>query len=107
MGGRLAGDPGVGLKRFSIDSRSIRPGALFFAIRGDRFDGHDFVSAAVEAGASGVVVSRPAGVEVSFSILVEDTTRALQDLARHVRRLSGSKVVAITGSAGKTTTKEA
>ncbi|MFB3853325.1 MAG: UDP-N-acetylmuramoyl-tripeptide--D-alanyl-D-alanine ligase [Vicinamibacterales bacterium] len=105
--GRLEGDAGASLMHFSIDSRSLRPGALFFAIRGDRFDGHDFVHAAVAAGASGVVVSRPIEAAVRFSILVRDTTEALQDLARHVRRVSGSKVVAVTGSAGKTTTKEA
>ncbi len=109
MGGRLvAGDPGYRLAKFSIDSRSIEPGALFFAIRGERFDGHEFVQAAVAAGAAGVVTSEPVAVEPPvLSIRVADTTRALQALARHVRRLSGAKVVAVTGSAGKTTTKEA
>ncbi|MGE0865257.1 MAG: UDP-N-acetylmuramoyl-tripeptide--D-alanyl-D-alanine ligase, partial [Vicinamibacterales bacterium] len=72
-------------------------------------DGHEFVAAAARRRAAGVVVSRPvalAGDSESFVIEVNDTTRALQDLARHVRRESKATVVAITGSAGKTTTKD-
>lgn len=115
-GGRLdqgnAGDPIAGI---AIDSRTIGPGELFVAIHGDRFDGHDFIGAAFARGAQGVVVEsqrleaartawadRPAALVVAVS----DTTRALQDIARDVRRRSGASVVAITGSAGKTTTKE-
>ena len=109
MEGRLvSGAQGRRLGGFSIDSRTLAPGDLFFAIRGDRFDGHAFVGDAVARGGCGVVVSEasavPAGTDVA--ILVDDTTRALQRLARYVRRRSGAVVVAITGSAGKTTTKE-
>ena len=94
---------------FSIDSRTLASGDLFFAIVAAR-DGHDFLGAAFKRGAAGVVVSRPIAVPdeaESFVIEVADTTRGLQDLARFVRRKSGARVVAITGSAGKTTTKDA
>jgi UDP-N-acetylmuramoyl-tripeptide--D-alanyl-D-alanine ligase len=97
----------------SIDSRRLQPGDFFVALRGERFDGHQFVAAAMARGASGALVSElPPDVERSAApdapaiIRVTDTTVALQDIARDVRRQSGSKVVAITGSAGKTTTKE-
>ena len=107
-GGRLIG--GAADRRFervSIDSRTVAAGDVFVAIRGDRFDGHDFVKAALAAGAAGVVVSEPqAGDTAPVAIAVGDTTRALQDMSREVRRRSSAKVVAITGSAGKTTTKE-
>ena len=113
-GGRvISGDPQTRIGRWSIDSRTIAPGDLFAAIRGERFDGHDFVAAARAAGAAGVLVTRTpaltqagAGGPAPLVIAVDDTTRALQDAAREMRRRSGAKVVAITGSAGKTTTKE-
>jgi UDP-N-acetylmuramoyl-tripeptide--D-alanyl-D-alanine ligase len=92
----------------SIDSRRIVRGDWFIAIRGERFDGHAFVAQAVHAGAAGVIVDRDvAGAAAGAAVIrVPDTTKGLQDLARHVRRRAGTKVVAITGSAGKTTTKE-
>jgi UDP-N-acetylmuramoyl-tripeptide--D-alanyl-D-alanine ligase len=113
-GGRMvSGDPETRITRWSIDSRTMSAGDLFVAIRGDRFDGHEFVAAALAAGAAGVVVTRrpaltQAGAEGPAPVVIEvaDTTRALQDAAREVRRRSRAKVVAITGSAGKTTTKE-
>jgi len=113
-GGRVvSGSPDRMVERWSIDTRSIAPGDLFVAIRGDRFDGHDFVAAALAAGAAGAVVTAtPAWPEAGKAgpapllIEVADTTKALQDGAREVRRRSGATVVAITGSAGKTTTKE-
>ena len=114
MGGALERGPAdrrVG--GVSIDSRTLAPGDLFLAIRGDRFDGHAFVGEAMAAGAMGAVVAGGAAVPAAawpadaVVIRVEDTVRALQALARHVRRASGSQVVAITGSTGKTTTKEA
>lgn len=107
-GGRIvAGAPDAAFDGVSIDSRSAGSGALFVAIRGDRFDGHDFVEQAAARGAAGFLVSRDIpGVPGTVVIEVADTLRALQDLAQHVRRRSGAKVVAITGSAGKTSTKE-
>ena len=113
-GGRVvSGNAAQRIERWSIDTRSLQPGDLFVAIRGDRFDGHDFVAAALAAGAAGAVVTTTpalpeAGKAGPAPLLIEvaDTTRALQDGAREVRRRSGAKVVAITGSAGKTTTKE-
>jgi UDP-N-acetylmuramoyl-tripeptide--D-alanyl-D-alanine ligase len=101
----------------SIDTRTLAPGELFVAIRGEQFDGTDFAAAAIEAGAGGIVVERgrfsvPASERTEGApppvvvIEVDDTIVALQALAQAVRRRSGSKVVAITGSAGKTTTKE-
>ena len=94
----------------SIDTRTIRAGELYVGIRGEKFDGADFAGAAVAAGAAGVVVPRgrgnAAGVGGVAVIEVDDTTVALQQLAHRTRTASGTKVVAITGSAGKTTTKE-
>src|SRR5579871_3793099 len=98
---------------YSIDSRTIVPGELFFAVRGERFDGHDFVAAAVERGAIAAVVSRarvatlPDAALAVPLLIAEDPLLALQALAAHVRRQWGRKVIAVTGSAGKTTTKEA
>jgi UDP-N-acetylmuramoyl-tripeptide--D-alanyl-D-alanine ligase len=100
----------------SIDSRTVRPGELFVAIRGPRFDGHDFIAAAFERGAAAAVVDirRAAGhpEEIRGKLLVaEDTLRALQELA-HVycdqwrKARPGRRIAAVTGSAGKTTTKE-
>jgi UDP-N-acetylmuramoyl-tripeptide--D-alanyl-D-alanine ligase len=112
-GGRITqGDAATTINRVSIDTRALQPGDLFVAIRGDRFDGHRFVADALTGGAIGAVVHEvPAALEAgtgrpALLIEVEDTTRALQALARDVRRRSGAKVVAVTGSAGKTTTKE-
>jgi len=96
---------------YSIDSRTVQPGELFFAIRGPRMDGHSFVTRAMERGAVGAVVEKgfpglaPAAPPASV-IAVPDTTAALQKLAHAVRRKWGGRLVAITGSAGKTTTKE-
>jgi UDP-N-acetylmuramoyl-tripeptide--D-alanyl-D-alanine ligase len=107
-GGRLVrGRESDPIGRLAIDSRTVQPGDLFVAIRGERFDGHAFVGEAVQRGAAGVLVqdaSRDAGS--ALVIEVEDTTLALQQVARDVRRRSGAKVTAVTGSAGKTTTKE-
>lgn len=113
MGGDLtAGHPAQPVDGFSIDTRTLRPGDLYFAIRGPRLDGHQFVAAALAQGACGAVVSETSAVpragaeRPTLFIRVEDTTRALQALARHIRRRAGARVIAITGSAGKTTTKE-
>jgi len=91
----------------SIDSRTIRPGELFFAVVGPRFDGHDFLAEVGARGASAAVVHRDVAAPPSLQILrVQDTTRALQELARRRRLDAEVPVVAITGSVGKTTTKE-
>jgi UDP-N-acetylmuramoyl-tripeptide--D-alanyl-D-alanine ligase len=98
---------------YSIDSRTIAPGELFFAVRGERLDGHDFVAAAFERGASAAVVSRARAASLPDAalalplLIAEDPLLAMQSLAMHVRRQWGGRVIAITGSAGKTTTKEA
>ncbi len=91
----------------SIDSRSISQGQLFFAIAGPHFDGHDFLADVAMKGAAAAVVHRDAPAPASLPLLrVHNTTRALQDLARHRRLAAEVRVVAITGSVGKTTTKE-
>jgi UDP-N-acetylmuramoyl-tripeptide--D-alanyl-D-alanine ligase len=96
---------------YSIDSRSILPGQLFFAIRGPRFDGHQFVGQVLDRGAAGAVVEKafcataPAKWRPAL-LAVGDTRGALQTLAREVRRKWGKRLVAVTGSAGKSTTKE-
>lgn len=109
-GRQLAGAADRRLGAVAIDSRQLAAGELFFAIRAAR-DGHDFVPAALARGAAGVVVERPitlpAGAGDAVVVEVADTLRALQDLARAVRQASAARVVAITGSAGKTTTKDA
>lgn len=91
---------------YSIDSRTVGAGQLFFAIRGDRFDGHDFVQKALESGAAGAVVRRDFAGSGNL-LRVNDPIAALQALGRGVRRLWGKTVIGVTGSAGKTTTKEA
>lgn len=93
----------------STDSRAIRPGDLFFALPGARVDGHDFVADVLARGAAGAVVSRDVAVapELRERLLrVEDTLRALADSARDYRRRWGGTVIGITGSNGKTTTRE-
>jgi UDP-N-acetylmuramoyl-tripeptide--D-alanyl-D-alanine ligase len=95
---------------YSLDTRSLRTGELFFAVKGERLDGHDFVSQALERGAAAAVVRRDRLANFpsrSRLIAVEDTLVGLQDLAAGVRRAWGKPVVGVTGSAGKTTTKEA
>jgi len=95
---------------YSIDSRTVQPGELFFAVKGERLDGHDFVEQALSRGAIAAVVakeqlarySNPAGL-----LAVDDTLVALQTLATAVRKIWGKTAIGITGSMGKTTTKEA
>ena len=127
-----AGGDAVTATGYSIDSRTLQPGELFFAIRGEKFDGHDFVAPAFERGACAAVVSGPTlsrqkqagqgwgtqgttpprqnqaewGTEHPV-LAVEDVLVAMQRLAASVRRSWGKRVVGVTGSAGKTTTKEA
>jgi UDP-N-acetylmuramoyl-tripeptide--D-alanyl-D-alanine ligase len=95
---------------YSIDSRTVGPGQLFFAVKGERWDGHDFVEQALEKGAAAAVVRMdqldryPRKARL---LAVEDTLTSLQTLATAVRKLWGKPLIAVTGSAGKTTTKEA
>jgi len=108
VGGTLAGRPDAEVRGYSIDTRTLNPGDLFFAVRGPRFDGHDFVQQAMEKKAAGAVVET-GGFEPSpaFNVVrVRSTLEALQNLARFVRRQWGGPIVGVTGSAGKTTTKE-
>jgi UDP-N-acetylmuramoyl-tripeptide--D-alanyl-D-alanine ligase len=93
---------------YSIDSRTLSPGDLFIAISGERFDGHEYAQAALQKGAVGAIVE--AGKQVAGDpprlLKVEDTLKALQLLGAAARRLWGKPLLAVTGSAGKTTTKE-
>jgi len=104
-------DPLARLAGVSIDSRTLRPGELFFAIHGPRHDGHSFVAAALAAGAPAGVVARARVAEFSAELrgkllAVDDTQHALQQLALAVRRAWGGSLAGVTGSVGKTTTKE-
>ena len=110
--GELRGRDVPEVRDVVTDSRAMARGDLFVALSGPRFDGHDFVGAALERGAAAAVVSRrwhhdhPAESAAGTVIVVEDPLQALQSLAHAVRRAVPTRVVAITGSAGKTTTKE-
>ena len=93
---------------YSIDSRTLNPGDLFIALPGERFDGHDYVASALEKGAVAALVQSNRQVNAPSGKLlhVEDTLRALQCLGAAARRMWGKPLLAVTGSAGKTTTKE-
>jgi len=103
-------DPNAVAGGYSIDSRTLQPGELFFAVRGERLDGHDFVEAALAKGAVGAVVGKNqlARYPVKARLLAaDDPLVALQHLGAAVRLLWGRPLIGVTGSAGKTTTKEA
>jgi len=104
----LQGDSSGCVRAVSTDSRSISGRDIFFALRGERHDAHEFAVAAAQAGAAGIVVSRPvAGLPTGIPVLlVEDTLLALQNLAGYNRDQHDLPLVAVTGSAGKTTTKD-
>src|SRR5256714_15162576 len=94
----------------SIDTRTIRPGEAFFAIQGENRDGHEFVEAALKAGAGLAVVARDKRAAMPRDaplLIVPDVLAALNDLARASRARSGARILAVTGSVGKTGTKEA
>ena len=93
------------VSRMQSDSRKVRSGDLFVALKGAKADGHDFAETAINHGAVAALVSRPISEKLP-SIEVEDTLRAYGDIAAGYRKLTGVKVVGITGSVGKTTTKE-
>ncbi|GIV19560.1 MAG: UDP-N-acetylmuramoyl-tripeptide--D-alanyl-D-alanine ligase [Armatimonadota bacterium] len=107
IGGVLTGERTRLVKGVSVDSRTLEAGQLFFAIPGERTDGHQYVRKSAEQGAVGAVVSRPVDAPEGFPLLyVADTVWALGCFARWYRGLFTIPVVGITGSAGKTTTKE-
>ncbi|MCR4266053.1 UDP-N-acetylmuramoylalanyl-D-glutamyl-2,6-diaminopimelate--D-alanyl-D-alanine ligase [Nitratireductor sp. ZSWI3] len=109
-GGRPLGAVRGAISGISIDTRSLQPGDAFFAIQGERFDGHDFATAAMAAGASLLVVSEaklPAlGRLAVAKLVVPDVLKALEDLGRAARARTKAKVIGVTGSVGKTSTKE-
>lgn len=92
--------------KVSTDSRKIEPGSLFFALRGDKFDGNQYAKTALEQGAAFAIVDDPGLSNVERCILVDDVLQTLQELARYHRRQLHIPIIAITGSNGKTTTKE-
>jgi UDP-N-acetylmuramoyl-tripeptide--D-alanyl-D-alanine ligase len=113
MGGRqIFGSPDVALGGLSTDSRTIAPGHIFLALKGEQYDGHHFLADAVNAGAAGVIVEPGATIPEDFAtkglvvITVASTLQALGDLALWWRKQWGGKLIAVTGSNGKTTTKE-
>jgi UDP-N-acetylmuramoyl-tripeptide--D-alanyl-D-alanine ligase len=102
-------NPEAVARGYSIDSRTLQPGDLFFAVRGERLDGHDYVDAALHKGAIAAVVEHKNASRFasrSQLLFVEDSLLALQRLGAAVRRLWGKPLIGVTGSAGKTTTKE-
>ena len=111
MDGRPIGQMPEGISGISIDSRTLQPGEAFFAIKGEAMDGHNFVTAAVAAGAALLVVAEaklPALGRVNTPmIVVTDVHAALEKLGLAARDRSKAKIIAVTGSAGKTSTKEA
>ena len=113
IGGRqISGPPDKLVRGLSTDSRRMAPGYMFLALRGERYDGHDFLAGAVNAGAAGVIVQSDKTIPKELTtnnlvvITVSSTLKALGDLALWWRRHWGGKVIAITGSNGKSTTKE-
>lgn len=104
--GTLVGATSTDIDRVAIDSREDLRGAMFVAIRGERFDGHDFVDDAVAAGAVGVIVERRSGATARPRVEVEDAAEALKAMAALRRSELEIPVVAITGSTGKTSTKD-
>jgi UDP-N-acetylmuramoyl-tripeptide--D-alanyl-D-alanine ligase len=105
-GGELAGDATALVSSVVTDSRKVQPGELFVAIRGESFDGHDFAHDAMRAGAAAVLVERGFASDLAPRIDVADTSTGLRDLAVHRRRQLDAPVAAITGSTGKTSTKD-
>lgn len=104
----IKGNPQESILGISIDSRNIMPGELFIPLKGERFDGHDFITEACKRGAAGSLTSNlesVKGCEGSI-ILVEDTLSALQDIAHFYRKKFPIPFIAVTGSTGKTTTKD-
>lgn len=99
--------PKIPVKKIAVDSRAVQPGDLFFALPGEKNDGHDFIPEAVSRGASGAVVAKGITAEVSMPLIeVPDTLHALQSLTQAELKGRPTKIIGVTGSVGKTTTKE-
>ena len=111
VGGRVLGDApdlSAEIGRVETDSRTIHPGSLFIPLVGERFDGHAYINAALEGGAAGCLTQREreSYLPGKFYIKVDSTQRALRDLAKHYKSKFDIPIVALTGSVGKTTTKD-
>ncbi|HDQ04523.1 MAG TPA: UDP-N-acetylmuramoyl-tripeptide--D-alanyl-D-alanine ligase [Deltaproteobacteria bacterium] len=108
----IAGEHGADFRGISTDSRLLQKGNLFIALKGDSYDGHDFAGSALERGAAGVVLSDETKIDLKMAgamgavIKVSDTLTALGDLAHYWRKKFNVTVIGLTGSSGKTTTKE-
>ena len=103
------GDPNASIHGISTDSRTLKNGDLFVALIGERFDAHDFAVSVIKQGAMGVVLSHEVqGLDELKSnvVMVNDTTKALGDIARYYKNKFNITVIGITGSNGKTTTKD-
>ncbi|WP_106753082.1 UDP-N-acetylmuramoylalanyl-D-glutamyl-2,6-diaminopimelate--D-alanyl-D-alanine ligase [Pannonibacter carbonis] len=110
VSGSVVGTPTEAITGVSIDSRTLQPGEAFIAIAGDRFDGHDFVEAALKAGASLALVARDRLASLPADgryVVVDDVLEGLRCLGRAARARVNARIVAVTGSVGKTGTKEA
>jgi len=106
-GNIIQGNPGIVISRVSTDSRRIEPGSLFFALRGTRYDAHQFLDQAIAAGAGGLVVDREVEAPIDIPVIkAPDTLAALQALAASNRERCGIALIGVTGSTGKTTTKD-
>ena len=109
-GGRALGEQPGSVSGISIDTRTLQSGDAFFAIAGDRFDGHDFASQAMRAGAAAIVISEERGIAFGHlqvaKIVVPDVLKALENAGRAARARTQAGIAAVTGSVGKTTTKE-
>lgn len=104
-GGALAGDGDLRLSGVSTDTRDALAGALFVALSGEKYDAHDFLSKAVDGGAAALLIHRTADLKIT-RVLVKDTLYALGELGAYHRKRMGTPMLALTGSNGKTTTKE-
>jgi UDP-N-acetylmuramoyl-tripeptide--D-alanyl-D-alanine ligase len=105
----ISGNKDAEIKKISTDSRTVEKGDLFVAIKGDNFDGHDFIRDVIAKGVSGVIVNNPFCISLQFAgivIKVSDTVKALGDIARIYRDRFQGSVIAVTGTVGKTTVKE-
>ncbi|MCG6122000.1 MAG: UDP-N-acetylmuramoylalanyl-D-glutamyl-2,6-diaminopimelate--D-alanyl-D-alanine ligase [Microvirga sp.] len=110
MAARAVGEPPARIDGVSIDTRTLRPGDLFVALRGEARDGHDFVRAAFEKGAAAALVAADRAEDLADAgplFAAEDTLHAMEALGRAARERSDARVIAITGSVGKTGSKEA